>query len=249
MCNFLSALVTKDGRLLCNPFLDSHEQIIDFFGMQKSDKDKFIQKFVRVEFIPKDDDYFDVDNYKLRIDEDSKPDWFTEFEERITNELKDKIKSLIIDKATDKILCGGVYIVRDSKILWTRFTRMVVLKNSQVNEMRENSQVNTMRGNSQVNEMRGNSQVNAMRGNSQVNTMRGNSQVNTMRENSQVNEMWRNSQVNEMRENSQVNEMWRNSQVNEMWENSQVNTMRENSQVNTMRGNFKSTKKPKEDKR
>jgi hypothetical protein len=262
MCKFYSAIVMKNGDLLHNENLKSHEDIIRLFNINDSQVN--CDKFVRVEFTPENDfDFADIEKYKLNIDESSTPKWFEKHREYIISRLKEIVSKRIIT-SDQKILTGGLYVVKNCKIyklicaqvIYMQATQVNVMRgnsqvnvmrensqvnemweNSQVNVMRENSQVNVMWENSQVNEMRENSQVNVMRGNSQVNVMRGNSQVNVMRENSQVNEMWENSQVNEMRENSQVNEMRGNSQVNEMWENSQVNEMRGNSQVNVMRDN------------
>ena len=231
MCKFYSAIVMKNGDLLHNENLMSHEDIIRLFNINDSQVN--CEKFVRVEFSTEDSkDLPDIEKYQLKVDEDHIPKWFEKHREYIITRLKEIVSKRIIT-SDQKILTGGLYIVKDC-IIDKLISAQVVYLQGQVNEMWENSQVNEMRENSQVNEMRGNSQVNLMWGNSQVNLMRENSQVNLMRGNSQVNEMWGNSQVNLMRENSQVNEMRENSQVNLMRGNSQVNEMRENSQVNEM---------------
>ena len=229
MCKFYSAIVLRNGDILHNENLMSHEDIIRLFNI--NDTQANCDKFVRVEFTPDNEsDFPNIEKYKLNVDEESIPKWFEKQREYVTERLKEFVTKRIIT-SDQKILTGGLYVVKDC-IIDKLISAQVIYLQGQVNEMRENSQVNVMRGNSQVNEMWENSQVNEMWENSQVNMMRENSQVNEMWGNSQVNEMWENSQVNEMRENSQVNEMWGNSQVNEMRENSQVNEMRGNSQVN-----------------
>jgi len=211
MCKFYSAIVMRNGDLLHNENLTSHEDIIDLFNI--NDNQFNCDKFVRVEYSPDEEkDLPDITKYVLRVDESTTPDWFEKHREFITDKLKDIVSRRIIT-GNHKLLTGGLYVVKDAEIRRIKSAVVVYLQNSQVNEMRENSQVNEMWENSQVNEMRENSQVNVMR---------ENSQVNVMWQNSQVNVMWENSQVNEMRENSQVNEMWDNSQVNEMRDNSQV---------------------------
>jgi hypothetical protein len=235
MCKFYSAIVMKNGDILHNENLTSHEDLIRLFNINDSQVN--CDKFVRIEFAPDDNkDLPDIEKYKLNIDEDCTPDWMTaEKIDYVKDRLKDFVSRRII--TTDrKILTGGLYVVKDC-IIDKLICAQVIYLQGQVNVMRENSQVNEMWENSQVNVMRENSWVNVMRENSQVNEMRENSWVNVMRGNSQVNEMWENSWVNEMRENSQVNVMRENSWVNVMWENSQVNVMRENSQVNVMREN------------
>jgi hypothetical protein len=234
MCKFYSAILLKNGDLLHNENLLSHEDLIRLFNINDSQVN--CDKFVRLEFTPDDEsDFPHIEKYKLNVDENNIPKWFEKQREYVTQKLKDIVSKRIIT-IDQKILTGGLYVVKDC-IIDKLISAQVIYLQGQVNTMWGNSQVNKMRGNSQVNEMWENSKVNTMWGNSQVNEMRENSQVNKMWDNSQVNKMWDNSRVNKMRENSQVNEMWDNSQVNEMWENSQVNEMRDNSQVNKMRDN------------
>jgi hypothetical protein len=231
MCRFYSAIVLKNGDLLHNENLKSHEDIIRLFNI--NDKQVRCENHVKVEFSPDvESDFADIEKYKLNVDEDSTPEWFENHREYITTRLKEIVSKRIIT-SDQKILTGGLYVVKNCKIDKVICAQIIYMQASNINNMWENSQVNNMWENSQVNNMWGNSQVNDMWENSQVNVMWGNSQVNNMWENSQVNNMWENSQVNVMRGNSQVNVMWGNSQVNVMWENSQVNVMRGNSQVKT----------------
>jgi len=55
MCNFLSAIVTKNGKFICHPELtDSHESLIEAYGLK--DEENFRERqFVRIEFTPPDD--------------------------------------------------------------------------------------------------------------------------------------------------------------------------------------------------
>ena len=184
MCKFYSAIVMRNGDLLHNEYIMSHEDIIRLFDINDSQVN--CDKFVRVEFRPEDDsDLPDIEKYNLVIDESCNPKWFEKHREYVTSKLKDFVGRRII-KSDQKLLTGGLYVIKDCHIDKLICAQVVYM---------QNSQVNVMWGNSQVNVMRGNSHVNVMWGNSQVNEMRGNSQVNEMWGNSQVNEMWGNSQV------------------------------------------------------
>ena len=190
MCNFKSAVVTRNGKFLHNAFLDSHEDIVDLFNLH----DNGIDNFVRVEFIPRGK-FWEIDNYKFRIDENEVPSWWAkELEEKTVQNLRKIIKNMIIS-GERKILVGGKYILYNAKINKIANCVIQTMDNSQVNKMWSNSQVNKMWGNSQVNKMWGNSQVNEMWSNSQVNEMWGNSQVNKMFDKSQVNEMFDKSRI------------------------------------------------------
>jgi hypothetical protein len=229
MCKFYSAIVMKNGDLLHNENLTSHEDLIDLFGI--NDSQNSYDKFVRVEFCPKDEtDLADMSKYVLNVDESITPDWFEKHREYVTERLSDIVKKRIIT-GNLSLLTGGLYVVKDAQIDRVKSAIVVYMQNSTVNEMWGNSTVNEMRGNSTVNAMWENSTVNVMWQNSTVNVMWGNSTVNAMLDNSTVKEMRENSTVNEMRGNSTVKEMRGNSTVNEMWGNSTVNEMRGNSTV------------------
>ena len=193
MCKFYSAIVMRNGDLLHNEKLTSHEDIIRLFNIK--DTQINCDKFVRVEFTPDESkDLPNIEKYKLNVDEESCTEWFEEYRDQITERLKEYVSKRII-KSDQKILTGGLYVVTNCKIDKIISAQVIYMQSAQVNQMW---------GNSQVNQMRENSQVNQMRGNSQVNVMWGNSQVNEMRENSRVMEMWENSQVKNNYNNSKI---------------------------------------------
>ncbi len=166
MCKFYSAIVMRGGDILHNEHLMSHEDLIRLFNINDSQVN--YNKFVRVEFTPDNaSDLPDIEKYILRVDEELKPDWFEKYKERVTSTLKDFVGKRIIT-SDQKLLTGGLYIVKDCHIDKIICSQILYMQNSRVNEMRGNSRVNEMWGNSQVNAMRDNSRVNAMRGNSRV---------------------------------------------------------------------------------
>jgi len=114
MCKFYSAIVMKNGDLLHNENLMSHEDLIDLFEIKDSQTN--CEKFVRVEFCVGDEkDFADIEKYKLKVDEDVIPKWFEKHREYITSRLKDIVSKRII--TTDrKILTGGLYVVKNCVI-------------------------------------------------------------------------------------------------------------------------------------
>ena len=149
MCKFYSAIVMKNGDLLHNENLMSHEDIIRLFDINDSQVN--CDKFVRVEYTPdSESDYPDIEKYKLNVDESSTPDWFEKHREYVTSRLKDFVSRRIIT-SDKKILTGGLYIVKDCVIDKLILAQVIYLQ-GQVNVMWGNSQVNEMRDNSRVNE-------------------------------------------------------------------------------------------------
>jgi len=189
MCNFLSAIFTRDGRLICQPqYTDSHSDLMAAYGIKARQTDAPVQQFVRLELIPPEPFVLDMAKWQETIDEHEVPAWFDDAKRfDAFEQMREIIANAVVTDTRDMLL-GGFYILADKALIKEmRGSRVVMLGNSQVETMWGNSQVETMWGNSQVGAMLENSQVKTMLGNSQVETMRGNSQVETMRGNSQVN--------------------------------------------------------------
>ena len=175
MCKFLSAIVLKNGDLICDPFIDSHEVLIENYNL----RDNNTNNFIRIEYSPNNNDYFDLTKYKLHIDEISIPNWFTnDLNDIITNRLNNILNKIIIKESQDilenrvAILCDGVTV-----------------------DVVNNCKIIIMYGNSRIKKLMGDSYVNKMFNNSQIDEMYNYSQVNEMYDNSQVNEMYDNSKI------------------------------------------------------
>ena len=223
MCNFFSCIVLKDGQVVWDTNIDSHDELLVMANIKDDTANPAELLFARVEIVPPDGDVFEKDMKKwmLKIDQSITPKWWNkQYEQKCRNALQTCLKETIIDNQ-------DIDLIQNKSGLWIRNSKIKTIKNSFIR---------VMRGSSQVGEMRGSSQVREMRGSSQVGVMRGSSQVGVMRESSQVRVMWGSSQVREMRGSSQVGVMWESSQVRVMWESSQVGEMRGSSQVGEMRG-------------
>src|ERR1035437_8383608 len=103
MCNFLSAIATKGGEVYCNPLLDSHNDIIDYFHCHDGKN----PQFTPVEFVPKD--HFDPSTWALQFDAE-RPDWVDEeWVINVTAKLEKIVAGMIV-KDERKVLVGGCYI-------------------------------------------------------------------------------------------------------------------------------------------
>ena len=79
MCKFLSAIVLKNGDIICDPqSTDSHEDLIKYLDLKDDIISQAQESFCRVEFIPDYDDIFDLSEWKLVLDESVKPSWYDE---------------------------------------------------------------------------------------------------------------------------------------------------------------------------
>ena len=116
MCNFKSAIVVKDEqskggfRILMSPWTESHSELCTLFKLNDTANARLY--FARVEFSPPSlDTAHQVETYKLRIDEERMPDWFSdEIKENVIEKLTAYIKSIIVTGDV-ALLVGGQYVV------------------------------------------------------------------------------------------------------------------------------------------
>ena len=240
MCRFRSGILLKDRAVIAQKDNDSHQDMLE--GLNISDTyENAARVFVRAELIPEKNEWWtDPDGWEFVIDQDIVPDWFEEDREGHISRFRAAVKEwwsghVLAGKKIDT-LRTGYYMLKDCEVDKLCGDAMVLLKNSQVGEMRDGSQVGEMRDRSQVGEMYGSSQVGKMWDNSQVGEMWDSSQVGEMWDSSQVGEMYNSTQVREMHDSSRVREMHDSSRVREMYNSTQVREMWDNSQVGVMCG-------------
>lgn len=64
----------RNGDVMHDIHLTSHEDIIDLYNLKD---DSMRDNFVRVEYTPESDsDLPNIEKYRLKVDEDSTPNWF-----------------------------------------------------------------------------------------------------------------------------------------------------------------------------
>ena len=113
MCNFLSAIYTQDGRLLCNPLVDSHSDLIELFGVhERAGVGGIGQKFVKLELTPTENRYADVAAYSFRVDETETPGWFDKAASASAeSEMRAVIEKMVVRGANGRLLVCGCFIV------------------------------------------------------------------------------------------------------------------------------------------
>ncbi len=182
MCQFLSALVVRNGDILWHEATDSHSDLVAHFKMPENAGCKH---FAKVEFTPPEKDgrpiYEDFANYKLRVDEDTEPSWFEELRNGVEKKLRSIIQSMIIDDARPMVLGGCRILVSGAKV--------DALKSSRVVSMSGTSSVGVMFGTSSVGVMCDTSSVGVMCDTSSVGVMCDTSSVGQMCDTSSVRVM------------------------------------------------------------
>ena len=183
MCQFLSALVLRDGTILSREDVtDSHEILIKWYSQQGHDlRDdrEFNSRFVRVEYAPKfAQDAGDLNNYRLVVDEQTEPAWFAAHSEEVARALRRKVKRCIVSDSRD-LLIGGPWILTGDAIIGECHSARVV-------SMHDSSKVDVMYGSSKVDAMYGSSKVVSMHDSSKIGSMCDSSKIGVMLDSSKV---------------------------------------------------------------
>jgi hypothetical protein len=118
MCDFLSAIITRNGKIFQHWATDHHSSLIDIFGLHEGAgavvKD---QNFIRVEFSPAKEndkkDFCDAAKYILYVDEEFTPDWFdSDMRANVDGFLREQVSRMIV-RDSRKLLVGGCWIIAE----------------------------------------------------------------------------------------------------------------------------------------
>ena len=96
MCKAFSGIIKDNGEVLWEFGMDSHEDIIQKWGLKDDGREK---TFARFEIAPANGSYLEPDEWKFRVDENSRPKWLNAGYEKFCWGAKDEWK-----KKLDKIL-------------------------------------------------------------------------------------------------------------------------------------------------
>jgi len=217
MCQFLSAIVTRSGEIYHHPFTDSHSELIALHNLKEG---VGAQNFIRVEFTPPKDangrEQFDqVDDYTLRVDEKSTPAWFdAERRDQLTKYLGGVVSRMIV-RDTRAMLLGGCWIVcGNAKVEAAKWCRIVGISDSaqvesiygsaQVKSIYDSAQVESIYDSAQVEYISGSAQVKSISGSAQVKSIYGSAQVESISGSAQVKSIYDSAQVESISGSAQV---------------------------------------------
>jgi hypothetical protein len=236
MCQFFSALYSKQGHLFYDLDTDSHSDLVRLFKLKDDEFSYLRRNWVKLEFVPNlGKDVTQQKNWNLVLDEEGAPDWFDRDKARAA--CWAVISKIIITSEVD-FLVSGVWILAKegtiNQLSGNAFVRFMC-NTSQIGEMWGTSRVGEMRDTTQVGQMYGNNLIGTMYNTSQVKTMYSYSRVRKMHDTSRVWAMYDHSQVSTMHDTSRVGYMYNTSRVGEMRDTRRVDTLENASQIDKMR--------------
>lgn len=131
MCNFLSAIYTKNDELIAFPEVtDSHSAILEMAGITDTAESFRRREFAKCELVP-GDDLFDLDKWTFIVDEyGGYPEWFKP--ERAKELMLRRVKRMLIQNVKRIKLPPGIYVIRNSEIESMIDSRIFRIEDSKV---------------------------------------------------------------------------------------------------------------------
>jgi len=190
---FLDGLVLENGKVICDPRVDSHNTLIETNGLQNAE-------FVKFEYIPPKElnKINDFNSWRFVLNISPVPYWWNDcIKEQTKKKLWNTISDMMVNNHR-KLLKNGTYILLDGAVVDDVSNSRIVymLGNARVGYLRHKSYVNFMRDTASVwcicdtsfvSRMDDDSCIWSMKDESRVKCMMGKSSVVIMVDNAQVN--------------------------------------------------------------
>jgi len=113
MCNFLSAVVLRNGDVLTHPLLDSHSDLVRYY--QLPDVTAYHQHFAKVELTPVD--WLDVATWRFRLDEETEPSWWTDVATGVEATLRERAARMILASGRKDLVLEGCWILAGDAVI------------------------------------------------------------------------------------------------------------------------------------
>ena len=156
MCNFLSAIVLKNGDVLHHPMLDSHSDLVTWFNLPDQ---SHCRHFAKVELTPVE--WGDVATWKFRLDEETAPQWWDEVKEGAEAKVRDIAERMIVRSGTKKLLLEGCWIlIGDCRAIDVRYGRVVFMGDS--------AKIDRMGGSAKIDRMGDSAKIESMWGSAKI---------------------------------------------------------------------------------
>jgi hypothetical protein len=136
MCQFFSSVVLRNGDLRWHPLLDSHSDIVCYFGLP--DDNAHVHHFAKCELTPvEEDDWLDASRWRFRLDQEVAPVWWPEIAPIAEANMRAAAAKMIVTSGERALLLDECLIVGgDAIVQEMRGGRIVRIRGGTVSEIR-----------------------------------------------------------------------------------------------------------------
>ena len=215
MCNFLSALVLKNGDVLHHPMLDSHADLVRYFKLP--DTDAHIQHFAKVELTPVD--WADAATWNFRVDEEVLPVWWADVASAVEGTLRSRAAGMILKDGDHDLIVDGCWIVAGTaKVRDVRSGRIILVQDSaqisnvggsaQISGVWDSAQISNVGGSAQISGVRGSAQISGVRDSAQISGVRGSAQISNVGDSAQISNVGGLARISNVGGLARISNVW-----------------------------------------
>jgi hypothetical protein len=229
MCQFLSALVLRNGDVLTHPMLDSHSDLVTYFKLP--DATAHHQHFAKVELTP--DDWMDPATWDFRLDETTAPSWWDDVVGSVESTLRARAERMIVRDGEHALIVdgcwivGGTAIVRDVRAgrimrVWDSAQIHGVWGSAQIHDVGGSAQIHDVRGSAQIRDVGDSAQIHGVRGSAQIHGVWGSAQIHDVRGSAQIRDVGDSAQIHGVwgsgvQDSAQIHGVWGSAQIHDVW--------------------------------
>ena len=225
MCQFLSALVVRNGDVLTHPMLVSHTDLVQYYRLP--DTQLYHQHFVKVELVP--DDWLDVSTWAFRLDEDTAPGWWKEVSAGAEEHLRRVAAKMVLRDGEHWLILDGAWIIGGTAIVHdVRGGRILQVQDSaQIRDVWGSAQIYGVRDSAQIRDVRDFAQIHGVRGSAQIYGVGGSAQIYGVRGSAQIHDVGGSAQIHDVRGSAQIHGVWGSAQIHGVEDNVQIRDVRD----------------------
>ena len=127
MCQFLSAVVLRNGDVLTHPMLDSHTDLVTYYKLP--DTLAHHQHFAKVELVPVD--WTDAATWTFTLDKETAPSWWDDVKASVEETMRRRARAMILLSGVHRLIVDGCWIVgRTAQVIDVRAGRIIHVSGS-----------------------------------------------------------------------------------------------------------------------
>ena len=230
MCKFKSFIVTKND-ILHDLDDDSHEALIKAHGLKDNTPSPL---FVRVEMTPKDGNSFNHvrENWHLRVDQDYRPDWFSEkeAEEACWPKLEATFKARFLLSGNVKELTKGRWFIGGSATIES------VEDSATIESVGDSATIEYLRGSATIESVGGSANINSVGGSATINSVLGSANINSVGGSATIEYVGDSATIKYVRGSATITSVWGSATIKRVGDSATIESVGDSANIKSVWG-------------
>ena len=216
MCNFLSAIYLRTGKLLCQPeFTDSHDELLRANHIIERQTNAPVQQFVKLELTPPAEFTTDTSKWAKRVDQNEVPAWFDQAARfDAFEQMSDVIAAALVIGDRD-LLLGGFWIL-------SRNADVQLAKHCRIYSVSENAEIDYVSGNAEIDYVYGTAEIGSVYGNAKIGSVSGSAKIGNVSENAKIDYVYGTAEIDYVYGTAEIGSVYGNAKIDYVSGNAKI---------------------------